>query len=491
MNKNKTPETAQSAGKKRRYKIGVISVLTTIFVILAIIAVNYFFDYLSYRFVLQIDMTSNSLYEVTDDTANVLKTLKEPISITVLADETTYQASDTLNPIREILKKYEILSGGSVTVQYVNPNVNPQLLEKYDQLGTVSSNDIIVESARRYKHLTPTNLYELVTDDSGNYYVTGLRAEQRLTSAVLYVTAEKVPKAAYIIGHQETTNLTNMESLLTSGNYEITQLNLGIEGTEIENDVDLIVISQPMSDYSAVEIEKIDAFFENEGRAIVLFSPQTPYLERLERYFEEWGVKVTSDLVMDATQCLAGYPTYVIPDIEVVEGITDNLNKSSIIAVPGARAMKTLFSENEWRYTTVLLKSSSNSYSKSLAETITSYDQDASDPTGPFPLMILSSQNRVTNMVSHYSHIMFINAGMVADSALKMENLLNKNYFVSALNYISTDEDTVIIAAKEITASTLSISGGQVRVLFWILIILIPLGALLIGCVVWVRRRHL
>lgn len=495
--KKKASTGAVNAGKKRRYKIGIISTITTVMVVLAIIFANYVVDYISNRFVLEIDMTSNDMYEITQDTIDVLHTLTEPITITVLADETTFEASDTLNPIREILKRYATLSEGMLTVEFVNPNVNPAKTAKFDVLGDVSSNDVIIESSKRFKKYSPSNLYELYTDsDSGNTYITGLRAEQRLTSGILYVTANKVPQAAYIEGHGETINLEEMDSLLATGNYEVTTLNLGVEGVEIDRQIDLLIISQPMYDYSDEEITKIDEWITSTGgkNIIVSYSAQTPVLTNLERWFEEWGVAFSNELILDTTQCLAGYPTYIIPNVNTFEGITDYLDNKMSVAIPGARAINTLFTEDNWRWTQVLMESSQKAYAKTIEEsmTISTYEQDVNDSIGPFPMTVLAGQTTADNLEYSYNYILFTNAGMLSDSVLSMPNLLNTNYFVSALNYMSQNsEDTVVIESKDIEASTLVIEGWQSTLLFWLLIVIIPVGIFGTGLVVWIRRRHM
>lgn len=495
MFKNNSPVEISAAGRKRRYKIGIISTITTILVVLAIILANYFIDYLTTRFILQVDMTSNDLYEITDDTKDVLLKLSEPITITVLADETTYESSDILNPLREIMYRYASLSQGMLSVEFVNPNVNPTLTAKFDVLGDVKSNDIIIESSKRFKKYEPSNLYELYTDsDSGSTYITGLRAEQRLTSGILYVLAEKVPQAAYVTGHGETTNLDEMDSLLATGNYEVTSINLGLEGVTIDRQIDMLIISQPLYDFSDEEIAKMDDWMAATGgkNIIVTYSTQTPQLENLERWFEEWGVTFSNEVIMDYSQCLAGYPTYIIPNVNSFEGLTDNLNGSMSIAIPGARVMNTLFEEDNWRWTKVLLESSSKSYSKDLGETIESFDQTSDDSIGPFPMLVLAGQTTADNLDYSFNYILFANAGMLSDSVLSVDNLQNSSYFLAALNYMTQDsEDAVLIEPKTYESSTLVIEGWQSTFLFWLLIIIIPVGIFGSGLVIWLRRRHM
>ena len=489
----KEQETKQvSYGKKRRYKIGALAALSTVLAIAAVFVVNYLVGYIADRFVLEIDMTETSLYEISDETAQTLRTLSEPITIYVMCPETTYESDDQLNQIREVLRRYEILSEGNVTITYIDPNSNPQLYEKYNELGDISTGDLIVESSKRYKHLTPSNLYTLETDDDGNTYIVGLRAEQRLTSAILYCVSEKVPKAAYITGHGETTSLDEFETILTNANYEVESISIIGEGEEIPEDVTLLIISQPTADYTDSEIDKIDAFLNAGGNAIVSFASNTPELENLERYFEEWGVAYSDEIIFDSSRSLAGYSYYLLPNITSVDGLTDDLSSSMYVVIPNARPINTLFESSGWRGTQVLMTTSDNSYGKSLSDTIDSYEQTDDDTDGPFNVMILAYQSDVdTDLDVDNSYVLFTNASFLSDSTLGSDSFLNSTYLLTVLNFISEDEDAIIIDDKEYSDTTLTVTGTQTAVLFWVLIIIIPIGTLAIGMFVWMKRRHM
>ncbi len=478
-------------GRKRRRKIGMLSLISTIMVIAAIIAFNYFVDYVADRYVLEIDMTSTSEYEISDETAQLLETLTEEITITVLCDETDYSSDSDLRRLPKILQRYVQLSNGMVTVKFINAVTNPGIFTQYDELGDLSTGDIIVESSKRYKSMSPYDLleYSSSSDDDSTYYVTGLRAEQRLTSAILYVTANKVPKAAFITGHQETTDLDTMESLLTSGNYEVTTLSLMAEG-EIPSDVDLLIISQPLGDYTEEEIQMIDDFMNDGGRMIVTYATNTPSLPNLDAYFEEWGVSYENQLVYDTERCYAGYNAYLLPNLTSVDGITDNISSSGYTIIAGARPITTLWDTDNWRGTQVLLTTSNSAYAKDLSTESTGVEQTSDDTTGPFNLGVLAYQTEMHNLNSTYSYIVFLNAGFVSDSVLENTSFLNKSYFLAVLNFLSDDSETVVIESKDLTSENLVVPGSAKTVLYYLLIFIIPGACLVFGVAVWARRRH-
>ena len=485
-------------GKKRRMKIGALALISTIVVIAAVIAVNYFVDYIADRYVLEIDMTSESEYEISDETVQLLDTLEEPITITVLCDETDYANDSDLRRLPKVLQRYEQLSHGTVTVKYINAVTNPSIFSQYDQLGDLSSGDIIVESAKRYKSMSPYDLLEYQSSsssssssssDSDTKYLTGLRAEQRLTSAILYVTANKVPKAAYTTGHQEDTDHETLDTLLTSANYDTENLSLMQEG-KVPDDIDMLLILQPQGDFTSEEIDALEEFMNNGGKMIVSFASNTPKLTNLEEYFEEWGVAYENEMVYDNERCFAGTNFYLMPNVNTVEGLTDNLDSKSYVIIPGARPITTLWEQDNWRGTQVLMSTSNNSYAKDLNAETTSYEQSDTDETGPFNVGVLAYQNSMHNLNSTYSYALFLNAGFLSDSTLDNTAFLNKDYVLAALNFMTDDTEAVSIASKDLTTTTLAVPGSAKSVLFYLLVLIIPGVCLVGGIVVWARRRH-
>lgn len=488
--------SSKELGIRRRRNIGLLSLISMVLVIAAVIAANYFIDYVADRYVLEIDMTSDSEYEISEETVQLLETLSEPIQITVLCDETDYQNDADLRRLPKVFQRYEQLSGGTVSVRYINAVANPGIFNDYNALGDLSTADIIVESAKRYKSMSPYDLLEYQTKQNQSKqaseetkYATGLRAEQRLTSAILYVTATKIPKAAYTTGHQETTNLEQMDALLTSGNYDVTTVSLMSEG-EVPSDIDMLIISQPKGDFTSDEINALEDFMDNGGKMIVTYASDTPKLQNLEEYFAEWGIEYENQLIVDNERCYAGYPMYLLPNINTVEGITNNLNPKSYAIVPGARPVKTLWSEDNWRGTQVLLTTSNNAYAKDLTEASSQIEQDENDANGPFNVGVLSYQAEMHNLNSTYSYILFLNAGFVSDTTLESSTFLNKDYFLAALNFMSDDSEAVVIDSKDLTATELVVPGSAKRVLFYLLILMIPCVCLGLGIGVWAKRRH-
>ena len=298
-----------------------------------------------------------------------------------------------------------------------------------------------------------------------------------------------MPKAAYLTGHQESTEHETLDTLLTSANYDTQELSLMQEG-KVPDDVDMLLILQPQGDFTTEEIDALDEFMSNGGKMIVSYASNTPTLTNLEEYFTEWGVAYDDKMVYDNERCFAGTNFYLMPNVNTVEGLTDNLDTKSYVIIPGARPITTLWEQDNWRGTQVLMSTSNNSYAKDLSSETTNYEQSDTDETGPFNVGVLSYQNSMHNLNSTYSYALFLNAGFLSDSTLDNTAFLNKDYVLAALNFMTDDSEAVSIASKDLTSTTLAVPGSAKSVLFYLLILIIPGVCLVGGIAVWARRRH-
>ncbi len=480
--------------KSRKFKYGTLATIFTIVFIIGVVLVNILLGYMTDRFVWEWDMTREKLFEISEDTKEVIDDLSRDVTITVLSDETNYRDStELLSNIYETLQRYEALGSGKIKVRYIDPNMNPKIFDEYDELGTLSSNYIVVESDLRKTFMAPTSLYNMEVDEDENitYYV-GLRAEQALTSALIFVTQESVNTAVYVRGHGEDYSLDELDSILTKMNYDTKVIILAQE--EIPEECTMLIISSPDTDYSVEEIEKIDAYLMRGGDAIVSMTPETStQLTNLNSYFEEWGVRYKSQIILDNHQSLSGYPMYVVPTIAQVDNVTDELNVKNYFAIiPACMPIELTGTETSAHKMAVMMTSSSYSYSKDLNEVTMGYDQEPTDETGPFNMCVIS-EYVVSDKNLNYtrSDVVFCSAGMISDSVLEASNFLNAQFTEHVIDYISEYNDQVVIPDKDFESTALNILTWQIRVVLWVVVIAMPLAILAVGIVIWSKRRHL
>ncbi|MDL2288620.1 GldG family protein [Oscillospiraceae bacterium OttesenSCG-928-F05] len=485
--------------KSKKIKFGSIATAFTVLFIVAVVVLNILATFLTDRFALRADMTDARIFDITDQTKQYLAELKEEITITVLAPESLYEegavdatASGSLRPVKEILTRYEALSGGRVTVRYVDPYTNGDIVSKYNTLSNLNRGDIIVESDRRFKRVQPSSLYSWTQDPSQlEQQVTGIQAEQTLTSAIAYCVMEKLPKALNIIGHDEE-SLRSLNSILTSGNYDLSTINILTE--EIPDDCSMIIINKPKADYSDADINKLDAYFARGGNAMIFLDLEIKSLPVLERYIAEWGVKFESMRVADAERAIGNQPNMLAPIPDASHEITKGLaGRGQYLLSPDTRALTILYDQQNWRSTYPLLYSSSESYGKyvTAGSSATSVAREAGDPAGPFDICVLTEDANAGTPGAKVSRILFASTGLALDDVLDNDTFRNSAFFARALNYMGANEDTILVEPIYFTSSTLSIIRTQVMGVFWVLVVAIPVVILGTGTFVWIKRRNM
>ncbi|MGI6578039.1 MAG: Gldg family protein [Eubacteriales bacterium] len=476
-------------GKKLKY--GTLTVIFTAMFIAAAVILNVFVSYATDRFGLRIDLTDERIYEISDETKRFLQNdLQEDIQITILSSESVYIDNASFSPIREVILRYIALSDGKISIRYIDPYVNPEIVDQYSDLGTPNYRDIVVESGKRYKVLNPADLYAIRTNyETQEQYITGLQAEQKLSSAIMYCVIDELPVALRVQGHSET-NLPQLNSLLVSGNYKVDTINLSID--DIPDECSMLIIAAPRTDFTAEEIEKLDAYFERNGNAIVLYDLNVPTLPVFERFMEDWGIKYEQVLVGDEKQSIS-VPTTLAPSM-INHSMTEDLGRSGeYVIAPISRQITTLYDTQGWRTVYPILVTSSASYGKmySSEKTLTSTAREEGDLEGPFYVSVLTEQNKIVNLQNNYSRILFAQLNMAADEMLEVDAFLNQRFFVRAINYMNESADAIVVEPRYYTSSQLNILGDQASVVFWFLVVIIPLGTLTCGFYIWARRRNM
>ena len=471
------------AWNKRSFKFGAASTAFTVVFIVVIVLINLLAGVLVEKFPVNIDLTSEKLYEISDESRDFIQNMTDDVTITILVPENDF---DTV--LARIMKKYDQLSD-KITFRSVDTTLNPTYVQKYQQSGaSLSSYSIIVESDKRYKILSATDLYQYSQNGQS---VAGLKAEQKLTSALMYVTNDEIPGFYTTTGHDES-DASGLASLAADNNYTAGTINLMTE--DIDESAQLIAIVNPQRDFTDAEIEKLDAFMRLGNKGVFVFlSPSRPSMPILESYMAEWGLAANRDIVID-TEYSWGIPYYPIAAYSEHDITTSLMSRNSYVIAPYTSSVERLFDEKGDYSTYDLLSSAASSYAKDLStgEELDDFNKAEGDAVGPFTLAagarkITSGQNKVV-----YSNMLVFGSEQLAsDSALMTSSIANSQLLASAMTYIHGKSDLVSIATKYYDDSTMTLTSVEGNFFGILFMIVIPLALIAAGIVVFVRRRHL
>ncbi|MBR2601589.1 MAG: Gldg family protein, partial [Clostridia bacterium] len=255
-------------GQDGRWKRCGIRTGILVFMIAALAAVNICMTTLEKDKGWRMDYSFNGITTQSETTREVLKELKDPVHIYALFPKGQEDA-----PLMELLDRYAAASP-LITWEQSDPGLNPALVTRFStKTESVTGDSLIVycEKTGRWRILSPAEFISLSMDpETGTYSYAGYTYERAISSALVYVTREEIPRITIIQGHGELDGetLQAFTDLMTRNHYEVVYRNLA--EPEYEPDpTELMAFFSPMRDISGAELEKLQRFTETGGCMLI------------------------------------------------------------------------------------------------------------------------------------------------------------------------------------------------------------------------------
>lgn len=464
--------------KKTKTNSAPIIAAAVIIVVLA----NVFVTMLTDKFPIKIDLTTNKMYELSDRTKEYLKNYDTPVDIYILAGE-----SEQDENIRAVLDKYAT-SCKSIRLTNINMSSNPTFGKKY-VTGTASlqANSVIVDGGDRFKMYTMNDLYG-VNAQTGMY--TSLNVENRITSALKYVSSDTALGAYIVKGHNEM-EIDGAKSVIEAENYTVKEINTLTDN--IPSDASLLIIAKPTADFSKEEISKLDAYLLNGGQMQVYFDVESQNLQNLYGYLSGvWGIEVNDNVVIETdiskSVSLAGTSMSLVVPVVKQSEFTESIikNQRTLAYFPYSKSLTQKWETNGNLSVTPILTSSEKSYTTTNYENVT---KTGKEQEGEFIVGALAADTKHNSSVYVSGNTMLLSI----DRSTLTDNygLANYDYLINLINYTLGNDDNFTVNEKTLVDNVITVSAMGERIVFALVVILIPVVLLAIGVIIWIKRRHL
>ena len=364
----------KKAFNKRKFKYGSIATAITVVVIAVVVLVNVVVNMASDKVNMSIDLTTNGNFEISQQTIDYLNTVTEPVSIVCMSDELTFQTSNYIyyKQAYEVLKKYSIYND-NITLKFVDMVKDPTYADRYKDKykGEISAYSIVVESDKRIKVLTIQDLYNTETQFDYSSFTSydvpvSSKAEQEITSAIMYVTDPDPMEAVLFKSETSGTSYDNINSLLAANGYEVTEIDPLVD--TIPEDADIVVIDAPLNDYDTNVIDMLYDFLDNGGNLgknlIYLADYTQKSTANIDVFLAEWGIKVEDGVVGDQdTNNLQGQSYYVVRNYITDNDYSGNVAQTALPVIDyQSRPITLLFDSKDTRSTVALLQTKSGCF---------------------------------------------------------------------------------------------------------------------------------
>ena len=474
-------EHKASIFQTRRFRSGGYAVLVSVIVVLVVVAVNIFVGQLPTT-VTKLDTTSQKLYTFSEQTEQMLKNLKDNITLTLVAEKGS-EDKTTL----ELLNRYKALSD-KITIHTVDPVVQPKFTANYTS-DDVAANSVIVESSKRNKVVANDSIYLY---DYSNYYTTGnydvsFNGESALTSAIDYVVSDNLPTIYQLQGHGETALSGDIKKAVDNANLTVKDLSL-LALDAVPQDCATLLVYAPTSDLGSEEVDKIIAYMDKGGRLLLITDYASTSRPNLKKLVNNYGVDMSGGVVFegDMNHCLRGYQHYLLPNVGTHD-ITKPIKDGNLyVLMPVSEGIVKLPSYRSSLSITSLLATSDQAYSKPNPNTAATLDREAGDTSGPFDLGVAISEkvaDKETRMV------WFSTSQFLLDKVNQMVGGSNQDLLVNSLNWMCERENNISISPKSMDVQPLTVPTGSASIFSALLSVVLPLGVLAIGIYVVLKRR--
>ena len=493
----------------RRYKYGSLSVIFTVAFIALIIVLNLVFSSLSLSGDLTVDLTREDYTSLGDETHRLLDGLGKDLDITITFmsprdtydDQTyNYKGINLFSLIRDLAENYAREYDGSgergtVRVEYKELNTDPEFEAKVleESATKLTAGSVIVKGPYHYRVLNVQGFFEV---DNGEYY--SFNGEYRFTTAILQSSISQPQVVSFTTGHGETTSQSLLE-LYAGAGFEIALVNLA------ESDLDprtcLLVCSDPQTDFSYAEVDKVTSYLNKYKSFLVFVDAETPELPALQSCLNDgWGVNYNPLYrVTDATHSLDG-------DHSNVSAKYPEIDDEKASAMASYQIFKTVADMGGQITTSLpncveLIEKPLITKDNFIVEKVlTTYPTAVSANSagvvgteGEMPEMLLST--RMTygeNNVPMYAYVMLVGStGFANDANLAAAQRGNRRVLLAAARVFGSELTSPEIYSKKFGSSALDIETGTATTLTWLICTIVPGVVLILGVVMFFRRRHL
>ena len=213
---------------------------------------------------------------------------------------------------------------------------------------------------------------------------------------------------------------------------------------------------------------------------------ETPNLDALCGYM---GLEMAEGLVVEQDQ--SNYyrnPYYLLPNMSY-SSYTAGLSGQCYVFAPFAQGILIQDESREDIAYTQFLTTSDSAFAKADLSNLENYEKGESDREGPFALGV--SAVKTLEDGGEATLVMYGCEQIFSDEANVMVSGANQVMFTNTISAFAKHEVSISIPAKSYAVSYLMVPQSRVVLLGVLLTVVLPLGCLAAGFVIWFRRRKL
>ena len=483
--------------RSRKMRHGSLAVAITAIGVAAVILLNVIASLLVDRFPeLKADFTSNNAFALNDDTADYMSRLKKDVKLHIVADEDDFMNTGTyFVQAKNLLDKMVSKSNGKFSYDFVDTTKNPTFVQKYPNINWTTNSTVgVIECGDDYKGLSLDDCFTY-DEEYYQYYQayqwTGTTIEQAVVKGALYVTSDDRVVVDVLTGEGES-GYDGLTALLSDNAYQVNEVSL-LTG-ELDKTAQIVLVYAPQTDISEAAAETLRNWLDNGGKygKTLIYVPnadprlgeqKTPNFDAI---LSEWGMSLNSGYVYETNSdyLLNGRSSYMYI-ADYTDYYVENLKNQNIpVAVEYAQGVN--IKDSETAHAILQTSDGAGVYPLDAAD-----DFDAKANVKGEPIAV-AAEGKKAGTEEYSNVIVFSSSSMLSSSMLNYYSFNNAAFFMNVVNTIAEKEDdTVVIESKSLQNPTLGAPADSTcNAILIIFVYAIPAVILIIGIILWIRRRN-
>ena len=465
----------QAGMRGRQARYGANSLIS----VLLLVGVLGFVNYIGFQNNQRLDLTTERIYSLSDQSESVVDQLEQDIHIWAF-----YPGGDD-RAVRELLDLYRGRSS-RVAYEFVDPDLQPQLAERFDVTvygsfsnpltgGGLNFGTVVLETAG-FEERVEKQSEPLLEEDVTNALMKLVKGERK---KIYFIEGH----GEKLIGDTERTGLDAARNSLERENYIVEGLNL-VPLDTVPSDAAALIWPGPETEPFPEEIEMVDAYLNGGGSVMVMLDP--PPAASLGDLLDGWAVSAGDNFVVDASgvgRMLGAGPEIPLVSLYGAHAITDGFNVMTFF--PLARSVTAASGGPEGLSATNLLTTGNSSWGESnLESSEASFDPDV-DLEGPVNIGLVVTRDIGADDLARL--IVVGDSDFASNGFFGLQG--NGNLFLNAVSWLAEDESFISIRPRAPADRPFNLTESQGRITYYLSLVLLPLSILAAGISVWVQRR--
>ena len=501
--------TSFEPGRRLRTTLNVVisaSALLVIVSLLNFLAVT--------RQVWRIDLSSARSEPLSTLTLQILAAQTNEVKVTVLFDPENDLYPHVMALLREYSAKSPLIQ--IRTVDYLRDPSSGLTASKQYQLGAGARDLIVFESDGRHRVVTagelsvynPDDTRSLMSGEEREIRRTGFSGEYHFTAALAALQDAAQTKAYYLLGHGEHPPDSQdksvgysefMELLRGQKNLTVETLRLAAATNQIPPDAQLLILAGPTSPLLPNELAKIDAYLQRGGRMLVLLHPYA--VEKpsgLEDLLKRWGILAPPAYAGDEQFSSYTKLDVISQNFDQHPLVTPLRRSGGAVYFPLPRVVGPIPPNQmpaDAPKADVLVKTSTGGFTWSNVQGGNAAYDPAKDIKGDeIPLAVAVEKGGVSGVAAGRGTTRIVVIGdstMMGNETLdKPQDLAgNRDFANLTVGWLLDRPQSLAIGPRKIREYRLTLTAREQQVMRWTLLVGLPGTILMMGLVVWFRRR--